>query len=233
MLSAKFNFFLSICEVFHEIKINFNDLKYFISHIVAFMNSNEKLYGLVLTGGKSSRMGIDKSRIEYHGLPQRNYLISLLRKVCDDMFLSVQSNKDVASKEIKTIVDQNDYLGPFNGLYSAHKQHPEVAWLVLACDLPFLDLDALMHLKNKRNKIKSVTAYCKKGSILPEPLCAIWESNAFQKAETYFTKGEGASPLKFLQTIAFECVYPTHDRVLMNVNTIEEYQTAKKIIDSR
>lgn len=197
------------------------------------MNSNERLYGLVLTGGKSSRMGIDKSKIEYHGLPQRDYLISLLREVCDDVFLSVQSNMDVASKGIKTIVDQNDYLGPFNGLYSAHKQHPEVAWLVLACDLPFLDLDALMHLKNKRNKKKSVTAFCKKGSFLPEPLCAIWESKAFQKSERYFTKGEGASPSKFLQTIAFECVYPTHDRVLMNVNTIEEYQVAKKKIDSK
>src|SRR5690606_30737324 len=173
------------------------------------MNSNEKLYGLVLTGGKSSRMRVDKSTIEYHGLSQSDYLISLLQEVCDDVFLSVQSKRDVeASKGIKTIADQNVYLGPFNGLYSAHKQHPDVAWLVLACDLPFLDLDALMHLKNNRNKQKSVTAYCKNGSILPEPLCAIWESNAFQKAETFFTKGEGASPSKFFQTIAFERVYP-------------------------
>lgn len=193
---------------------------------------NEKLYGLVLTGGQSSRMGIDKSTIEYHGLPQRDYLISLLKQVCDDVFLSVHTNEDaIALNNIKTIVDKNHYLGPFNGLYSAHLEHPDVVWFVVACDMPFLDLDALQHLKNNRNKQKSATAYCKIDSEFPEPLCAIWESKAFQQAEAFFTKGEGASPSKFLQTIDIECVYPKDDRVLMNVNTLEEFQKAKKLID--
>jgi molybdenum cofactor guanylyltransferase len=198
------------------------------------MKSNEKLYGLVLTGGKSSRMGIDKSTFEYHGMPQRDYLISLLKEVCSDVFLSVHTNgDDIALNNIKTIVDKNYYLGPFNGLHSAHMEHPDVSWLVVACDMPFLDLDALQHLKNNRNKQKSATAYCKKGSEFPEPLCAIWESNSFQKAEALFTKGEGASPSKFLQSIDIECVYPKEERVLMNVNTLEEYETAKKLIDSK
>ncbi len=198
------------------------------------MISNEKLYGLVLTGGKSSRMGIDKSTIEYHGMPQRDYLISLLKEVCDDVFLSVHTNEDaIALNNIKTIVDKNHYLGPFNGLYSAHIKHPNVAWLVVACDLPFLDSKALQHLKNNRNNQKSATAYCKKGSEFPEPLCAIWESNSFKKVEAFFTKGEGASPTKLLQTIDFECVYPIDDSILMNVNTLEEYQKAKKLIDSK
>lgn len=198
------------------------------------MISNEILYGLVLTGGKSSRMGIDKSMIEYHGLPQRDYLIALLKEVCDDVFLSIHTNREaIALKNIKTIVDKNHYLGPFNGLHSAHIEHPDVAWLIVACDLPFMDLDALQHLKSNRNKQKSATAYCKKGSQFPEPLCAIWESNSFQKAEAFFTKGEGASPSKFLQTIDIECVSPKGDQILMNVNTLEEYQTAKMIIDSK
>ncbi|MFT5737968.1 MAG: molybdopterin-guanine dinucleotide biosynthesis protein A, partial [Maribacter sp.] len=38
------------------------------------MISNAKIYGLVLAGGKSTRMGVDKGLITYHGLPQRDYL---------------------------------------------------------------------------------------------------------------------------------------------------------------
>jgi molybdenum cofactor guanylyltransferase len=214
------------------VKKLFNNYKN--SPINRSMISNEILYGLVLTGGKSSRMGIDKSMIEYHGLPQRDYLIELLKEVCDDVFLSVHTNgDDVTHKDTKYIVDKNLYLGSFNGLYIAYLEHPDVSWLVVACDLPFMDLDALRHLRNNRNKQKSVTAYCKKGSQFPEPLCAIWESNSFQKAEAFFTKGEGASPSKFLQTIDIECVYPKGDQILMNANTLEEYQTAKMIIDSK
>lgn len=198
------------------------------------MNSNEKLYGLVLTGGQSSRMGIDKSTIEYHGMPQGDYLFSLLKEVCDDVFLSIHSkHAALPLKDAKTILDKNIYLGPFNGLYSAYVKHPVVAWLVIACDMPFLNLDALMCLKHNRNRNKPVTAYCKKSTGFPEPLCAIWESISFQKAETFFTKGEGASPSRFLQTIDVQCVYPKNDQLLLNVNTMEEYQTAKKMMDSK
>jgi len=198
------------------------------------VSSKDKLYGLLLIGGKSSRMGVDKSTIEYHGMPQSEYLISLLKEVCYNVFLSVHTKQDaITFNDIKTIVDKNLYLGPFNGLYSAHIDHPDVAWLVIACDLPFMDLAALQFLKNNRNKYKLATAYCKNSSGLPEPLCAIWESKSFQKAEKYFKKGEGASPSKFLQTIDIKSVYPKDDRVLMNVNTLEEYQKAKNRINSK
>lgn len=198
------------------------------------VSSKDKLYGLLLTGGKSSRMGIDKASIEYHGIPQADYLMSLLKNVCDAVYLSVQKEQDnKALPGSKYIVDKNHYLGPFNGLYSAHLEYPEVAWLVLACDLPFMDIVALRNLINNRNKEKLITAYCKKSTGIPEPLCAIWESNSFQKAESFFTRGEGVSPSKFFKTIDIECVYPKNDQVLMNVNTLEEFRLVKKKIDSK
>ncbi|NNE77041.1 MAG: NTP transferase domain-containing protein, partial [Pricia sp.] len=49
-----------------------------------------KIYGLVLAGGKSSRMGKDKGLIPYHGMPQREYLYHLLGRVCDKTFLSIR-----------------------------------------------------------------------------------------------------------------------------------------------
>lgn len=198
------------------------------------VSSKDKLYGLLLIGGKSSRMGVDKSTIEYHGMAQRDYLYSLLKKVCDDVFFSIHKKQPTNSKNNpKYIIDKNIYLGPFDGMMSAHIKYPEVAWLVLPCDLPFLDLDSLQQLINNRKRDKLVTAFCKTTTQLPEPLCAIWESKSFELAEKYFKKGEGASPSKFLQTIDIESIYPKDDRVLMNVNTLGEYQKVKNRINSK
>src|SRR3546814_822414 len=97
------------------------------------------LYGLVLVGGKSSRMGHDKSIISYHGIPQREYLYNLLSEICDAVFLSLRADQHIGDG-LKFILDGNQYKGPYNGLMSAHHQFPHVAWLALACDLPLMDL---------------------------------------------------------------------------------------------
>ena len=102
-----------------------------------------QLYGLVLAGGKSTRMGSDKGLIQYHDRPQQEYLYHLLEQVCSKVYLSIRNEQQASvSNEFNVIADQNEYHGPFNGILSAHKAHPNVAWLVLACDLPLLDLEA-------------------------------------------------------------------------------------------
>ena len=57
------------------------------------MTSIDKLYGLVLSGGKSTRMGTDKGLITYHGIPQREYIYKLLEEVCDATFLSIRDDQ--------------------------------------------------------------------------------------------------------------------------------------------
>ena len=45
-------------------------------------------YGLVLCGGKSTRMGTDKSMLQYHSKPQRYYVYDLLFPLCEKVFIS-------------------------------------------------------------------------------------------------------------------------------------------------
>ena len=49
------------------------------------------------------------------------------------------------------------------------------AWLVLACDLPFLDRATLQHLIAQRASARLATAYRSSSDGQPEPLCAIFE----------------------------------------------------------
>ena len=49
------------------------------------MSKETKIHGLVLAGGKSIRMGHDKSVINWHGKEQRYYIADLLEKFCDEL----------------------------------------------------------------------------------------------------------------------------------------------------
>lgn len=191
------------------------------------MTSIAKLYGLVLSGGKSTRMGTDKGLIKYHGVPQREYLYELLNQVCEKTFISLREEQKAELPEaLKTIVDLNEFRGPYNGLLSAHKKYPDAAWLVLACDLPLMDLDALKELISQRDSTKQATAFALKGNPLPEPLCAIWEPHALQQSIAYLESGNGTCPRKYLINHDTKLVFPAYERVLLNANSKEEYMEA-------
>jgi len=188
------------------------------------MNSN-KLYGLILTGGKSTRMGVDKGMIPYHGLPQREYLYQLLEPLCDTTYMSIreeQASEFIGNQNL--IIDQNEYEGPYNGILSAHLYDPQASWLVLACDLPLIDKKALEFLIGERDPHKMATVYASHHSGLPVPLCAIWEPRGLQESRRYIDAGNGSSPRKFLINGDIKILHPYNDEVLLNVNYKDDYE---------
>ncbi len=190
-----------------------------------------KIYGLVLAGGKSTRMGSDKGLLSYHGIPQQEYLYKLLENVCDSVFLSVRDEQHTEiGNSFNFIIDKNEYKGPFNGILSAHSEYPEVAWLVLACDLPMIDLAALKQLSDSRNTDKLATSFASKMSELPEPMITIWEPSGLHKAIAYLKTTESSCPRKFLINSDTELVHPSQDEVLYNANSISDYEFIKSKI---
>ena len=186
------------------------------------------VYGLVLAGGKSTRMGADKGWLTYHKVPQQEYLYTLLGEVCDQVYLSVRKEQQQDIPEgFKTIVENDEHRGPFNGILSAHAQHPDVAWLVLACDLPLIDKNALRQLMDNRDPNKKATSFATCETGLPEPLVAIWEPNGLGEAKTYLKTTESSCPRKFLINSDIALVHPEKDEVLYNANSLEEYEFAK------
>jgi len=187
--------------------------------------TSSDLFGLVLSGGKSTRMGRDKGTIEYHGMPQREYLFEMLQSVCDQTFLSIRAEQQGGIGEAwQTIVDMDRYRGPLNGLLSAHEKYPEVAWLVLACDLPLITVGAIRQLISARRPEKDATAMATKSSGLPEPLVAIWEAGGLVKAKKYLEGSDSSCPRKFLLNSDTALVYPEDDQLLCNANSLAEYR---------
>src|SRR4051812_48306686 len=106
------------------------------------------LLGLVLGGGQSRRMGRDKASLAYHGKPQIVHAWELLRQAGLEAYVSCRTDQAEAEgfQGLPQISDRFLGFGPMGGILSALLFRRDAAFLVLACDLPFLDKEALSHL---------------------------------------------------------------------------------------
>ncbi|WP_236957939.1 NTP transferase domain-containing protein [Joostella atrarenae] len=190
---------------------------------MAKVTSTDKLYGLVMAGGKSSRMKSDKGLIDYYGMPQREQAYKLLGEVCDRVFYSIRTDqKGEFSSEENIIEDQNIHVGPLNGILSAHDYDKNAAWFILACDLPLMNINALKQLKENRDPNKLVTAFATEERSIPEPLCAIWESDGLKAVLNFVSEKGTYSPVKFLLNSDIKIVNPLQEDVLLNANSEED-----------
>ncbi|MEM9076322.1 MAG: NTP transferase domain-containing protein [Bacteroidota bacterium] len=194
-------------------------------------NSIPKLYGLVLVGGKSSRMGTDKRFLKYHGETQQKHTYALLSKVCDRVFLSAQKEQvSEIEEDLDSILDEDRFPGPFNGILSAHSQYPEVAWLILACDLPLMDTNNVNKLVRARNSNLEATTMVSRKTNAPEPMVTIWEPKGLERAQNYLKTTGNASVRSFLLNSEIKKVHPVDDEVLYNANFPEDYEYIKSCL---
>jgi molybdopterin-guanine dinucleotide biosynthesis protein A len=176
------------------------------------------LNGLILCGGKSSRMGKDKSLISYHGKPQRDYLLDLLKPHCDGVFVSAQRGSKASDS---TIPDHFDLDSPLNGILSAFHFDPDSAWLTVPVDMPNINSNAIKFLLHNRDQHKAATCFFNSDGDAPEPLLTIWEVKARPQLFDFFNHGE-RSPKKFLQEHDVHVVKVPSPTILVNVNTEED-----------
>jgi molybdopterin-guanine dinucleotide biosynthesis protein A len=189
------------------------------------MSADAPLFGLVLAGGASTRMKRDKAAIEYHGQSQLLWTFRLLSHVCAATFVSMRPDQreDATRADLPQIVDRQPGIGPIAGICAALQAHPKAAWLIVACDLPFLNEATLRHLIAHRDPRRLATAFRSSHDGLPEPLCAIWEPTAREPVLAYVAAGKQC-PRKFLINADTLLLDLPDARALDNVNTVDEFQ---------
>lgn len=190
------------------------------------------LYGLVLAGGRSTRMQRDKAVLEYQGRCQLERAISLLEGRVVQAFVSVRQEQrgEPTRARFPQIVDLEDGLGPIAGILAAQERLPAAAWIVLACDLPFLDARTIERLIAARAADRAATVFRSTHDGLPEPLCAIYEPSSRAALRAYAASG-GKCPRKFLLASNIELLEPSDPRALDNINTPEEFDGAARALD--
>jgi molybdopterin-guanine dinucleotide biosynthesis protein A len=185
------------------------------------------LFGLVLVGGRSARMRADKAALVYHGKPQAEHCLDLLTAHCAQRFLSCR--RDQADQPgfagLPQIHDTFLDMGPLGGILSALRAHRQAAFLVVACDLPFLDAASLAALVAARDPARIATAFAGPQDGLPEPLCAIYEPGCYPRALELL--GQGIQCPRKVILRSDSRIVPAPDlRSLINANDPDAYRDA-------
>lgn len=169
-----------------------------------------KTFGLVLCGGKSTRMGVDKALIDYHGISQYKWAAKLLAGFCDTIYFSV--SKALANQiEGPIIIDKELDQGPLGGIQSAFEFNAEVNWLVMPCDMPELQLSEIELL------VESKKACCFEIEGRVNPLLAYWPKELIESVQQAYVNGM-RSPKHLVDQLDFKYLKPTHVAYHKNVN---------------
>ncbi len=195
------------------------------------MIKRQSLYGLVLSGGKSRRMGRDKSLLKYHGKPQVRHAYELLSRFCGKVFVSNrrEQSSTPALAGLPQIHDAAKFkdIGPLGGILTAMGRFPRRGWLVLACDLPHVDRTVLRKMIAKRDRLKFATAYRSSHDGLPEPLCAIYEPSYRKRLQLFLSRGVQC-PRKIMINSKVRLLRQSNRKSLDNVNDRREYRIVLK-----
>ena len=191
-----------------------------IKQIIQQKKGNVK--GLILIGGKSTRMGTNKSLLNFHGKPQKEFAKELLEKQSLETYFSVANLSENPTEISDTFLN----LGPFGGICSAFQKDANSAWFVLATDLPFVNEDLIKLLLQKRNPSKVATAIKGKNMEFVEPLITIYEPKAYPILLQYLAQGYSC-PRKMLINNDVEIV-EVEDDLIRNINTPEEFEAVLK-----
>ena len=194
------------------------------------MKTQHPIRGLVLAGGRSSRMGRDKAALLH---PDGRTLLRrccdlLLEAGCESVAVSLRHDQDLPSgiEDCEIVRDpEGDSLGPIGGIVSGMCLHPDADWLVLACDLPRLDVETLSNLIISRRDGETFLSYQSEFDGLPEPLCALYAQGALpilKQAQT----DDLRCPRKILIRNNCRLLEPVTARALDNANTPEDWENA-------
>jgi molybdopterin-guanine dinucleotide biosynthesis protein A len=152
---------------------------------------NLSLTAIILAGGKSSRVGLNKSKdqIKLAGRPLIDWVISKLISLDN---LTEENIIIVGSKEkypnFKRVVeDIFPQRGPLGGVFSGLKASTSQYNLVVGCDMPFLKVELLQYMRDKISSNDIIIPRYAKNYI--EPLCAIYSKKCLEIIEKNIQSG--------------------------------------------
>ena len=144
----------------------------------------------------------------------------LLQAQLSSVYVSIKASQvnDPVRSQYRLIMDAQNCSGPMAGILSAHKTHPDCAWLVIACDMPFLNSETLMQLIKARDNAYDATVFSNPDDSLPEPLCAIYEPNALVRVASDPTRLPSNSARDLLRQSRIKMIEAKNPYALENTN---------------
>lgn len=201
------------------------------------METESHLYGLVVCGGQSQRMGKDKAFLTYHQKPQCFYLADLLKDeafFCRQVHISCNElQKSAIPDDYNPVPDLPEYQGngPIASLLTAFEIFPGKDFLVVGCDYPLLTKTELHSFLStiRRDRI-AATFYNNENKY--EPLIGWYASDCAALLKQFYMDGN-RSLQHFLRLNGAEQYLPANKETIISADTPEDYKYIHNILKNR
>ena len=187
-------------------------------------------YGLVMCGGESSRMGIDKSKIIYHNKEQRYHVYDMLQPFFQKVILCCNTMQ-AASIHTSYFHLSDDHLykniGPMGALLTAYKAFPDKNFVVIGCDYPFLTIATMNIFISSVVSKKQPVAFYNESVNLYEPLLAYYAASNDDGIKKIFADGN-YSLQYFLRQQQADRFTNFKSAEIKSIDTTEEMEAAQQ-----
>ena len=188
--------------------------------------------GIVLAGGQSSRLGADKSFINVNGQSLIEHIVAKLTRLSDDVIIVTNSPDEYDHLEARLVGDIYPGKGALGGIYSGLRAAANAYSLVVACDMPFLDLNLLRYMiilaREHDVVIPRIGGFT-------EPLHAIYSKNCLEPIDRLLARG-GHKIIDFFSEVQVRYVeegevdiFDPQHLSFFNVNTPNDLEEMKKL----
>ena len=187
-------------------------------------NFTSNITGIILAGGKSSRMGEDKALKKFNNLALIEYTIKKIQPQVNSIIINTNQNqKEYQQFGFPLIADLNpDRLGPLSGIYSSLKKITTDWAFFSACDTPYLPNDTvacLFHEAQQQHKLIAVVETNKK----LQPLVLLVHKNLSDSLEKFLSSGERKTQQWILQQQPAIIDYSNEIDAFVNINTTQDF----------
>lgn len=198
------------------------------------------MIGVVLAGGRSSRLGQDKVRLRLPG-DGRDMLArtaDLLAACTDGVAISRRASSEGDAPALpgaRSIPDREDNLGPFGGIWSSLRELRQPI-LVLSCDLPFMDaatLRRLIEARNTRAPEAVMTTFLQAETGFIEALVSIYEPACLPFFEDARARNLRQINLVIPEALQARVVYTRAEALpFFNINFPDELEQARRMAET-
>ncbi len=197
------------------------------------MNSTD-ICAIILAGGQSRRMGVNKALLGVGGQPLISIVIDRILPLTDQILISSNDSFSYEFLKYPVVPDYYQGCGPLGGFHAAMQRKICALYVVLACDLPNLQTSILRNLITLAEGYDAAIPRTRDG--LAHPLCAVYRRTCLPSVEKALIRGTNKVIETFLDgQLSIRWVGPEEgqfsDKDLANINTPEDLRRLKQSAD--
>ena len=196
--------------------------------------------GIILCGGKSSRMKTNKALLKFGDITTIEILTNRLNKIFNKVLISADSIKAYSFLNLSIVKDKYINKGPLVGIYSALKASKTEKNFIISCDMPLISIDIINYLTGF-NSSKKILLPKVNGQI--QKLCGVYSKSIIEEIKKLILQSETDNKLKGsvheliervpTELIDVEPLLFYNQNMFLNMNSLEDYEQIKRIFEEK